>query len=294
MTNILKSVKVTLCLGSVLLLMILGISNAQEPPLVKVKVYQENLSDGKVRYNYRVINNSERAVVAVRIGYDYYHAQPELSVLPLGWDFYKGLSQGTTTSPSGWQAMLITQEESDVHWLEWSTDENVATWDILPGQTLSGLSVILPNADNNYRTGHFDVILGNSTHISAPMEIEVAPPPQTDTIPPVLSVTLTPNKIWPPNHKMVEITATISVHDDRDPNPGVRLVSITCNEQIDAANDISGADFGADDRNFSIRAERTGQRKDGRVYTATYLATDASGNASTATATVTIPHDQRR
>ncbi|MEQ1838501.1 MAG: hypothetical protein ABL858_09255 [Candidatus Nitrotoga sp.] len=32
---------------------------------------------------------------------------------------------------------------------------------------------------------------------------------------------------------------------------------------------------------------------DGRVYTLTYSATDGSGNKSTASTTVTVPHDQR-
>jgi hypothetical protein len=40
-----------------------------------------------------------------------------------------------------------------------------------------------------------------------------------------------------------------------------------------------------------LRAERSG-KGDGRVYTITYQAVDASGNTSEATATVTVPHNQ--
>jgi len=70
-------------------------------------------------------------------------------------------------------------------------------------------------------------------------------------------------------------------------------VSITSNETL-AANDVGGATFNTDDRQFSVRAARAGQQKEGRQYVVTYRATDAAGNARDATAIVTIPHDQRR
>ena len=57
-------------------------------------------------------------------------------------------------------------------------------------------------------------------------------------------------------------------------------------------SDIEGAEFGTDDRQFSLRAERSGG-EGGRVYTITYRARDAAGNTATATATVTVPHDRR-
>jgi len=161
--------------------------------------------------------------------------------------------------------------------------------------TATGFSVRLPQASSEYRTAQFDVILGDSTHVYGVLELDTAgpPPPPADTTPPTLSVSLSPAVIWPPNHKMAVITATINVSDDTDPHPIVRLVSITCNEPIDPATDIAGATFGTDDRQFSVRSERTGQRKEGRVYTVTYSATDVAGNGSTATATVHIPHDER-
>jgi len=44
------------------------------------------------------------------------------------------------------------------------------------------------------------------------------------------------------------------------------------------------------DGTISLRAERSGT---GRMYTITYQATDTAGNATTAPATVTVPHDKR-
>lgn len=117
-----------------------------------------------------------------------------------------------------------------------------------------------------------------------------------DTTAPTLSVTLSPNVLSPSNHKMVTITATIQINDSCDDSPTIKLVSITSNEADnglgdgDTSNDIQGAEFGTDDREFLLRAERSGKGI-GRIYTVTYSATDSSGNVTYATAEVTIPHD---
>jgi hypothetical protein len=50
-------------------------------------------------------------------------------------------------------------------------------------------------------------------------------------------------------------------------------------------------DIGTYDLDFELRAERSG-KGDGREYTATYTATDTSGNVVSASATVTVPHNQ--
>ncbi len=113
-----------------------------------------------------------------------------------------------------------------------------------------------------------------------------------DATPPVLNVTVTPDTLWPANHKYVTVKATVSVFDNLDPNPTLTLVSITSNEpdsvnKGDKPNDI----VILDDFTFELRAERFGGG-DGRIYTITYLATDSMGNSTTVTATVTVPHNQ--
>ena len=114
-----------------------------------------------------------------------------------------------------------------------------------------------------------------------------------------ISVSVTPDMLWPPNHKMVEITADVVVSDCCNSGSTIILTSITSNEPDDAkgngdgntVDDIQGADFGTEDYDFLLRAERAGSG-DGRIYTITYTATDASGNSASASATVTVPHDQ--
>jgi hypothetical protein len=118
-----------------------------------------------------------------------------------------------------------------------------------------------------------------------------------DTTPPNLLVSLSPNSLWPPNHKMVDITVNFTVTDACDAQPTVKLVSITSNEPANGSGDgntspdITGASYGTDDRRFQLRAERKGNGN-GRVYTATYSAQDASGNMAQQIATVTVAHDQ--
>ncbi len=112
-----------------------------------------------------------------------------------------------------------------------------------------------------------------------------------DTTPPTLTVTATPETIWPPNHAMRAVEVAAQAADDKDPNPVVRLLAVTCDDGCVAAEDIAGAELGSDDRAFELRAERQGQGS-GRTYTITYSATEASGNEATAVTTVVVPHDQ--
>lgn len=125
---------------------------------------------------------------------------------------------------------------------------------------------------------------------SAPLQI-------LDVAAPTLTVSVSPNILWPPNHQFQTITATITVQDNCDPHPIVTLVSVTSSEPAtgvlgngDQGPDIQGADIGTDDRTFSLRSERdTGHGSTGRVYTITYSAKDNAGNTSDKTVTVTVP-----
>jgi FlgD Ig-like domain len=118
-----------------------------------------------------------------------------------------------------------------------------------------------------------------------------------DLTPPVITVTMTPSVLWPPNHKMVKVCATVDVSDDREPAPTYVLTSVVSNEDPNGQGDgntdvdIEGAGTGTDDLCFFLRAERSGGG-DGREYTIVYTATDGAGNTMTGTAVVLVPHDQ--
>ena len=118
-----------------------------------------------------------------------------------------------------------------------------------------------------------------------------------DTAPPTIAVSLDRTVLWPPNHKMITIHATVTVTDVCDPNPYFELISIVSNEPDnglgdgDTPNDIQGADYGTADTQFQLRSERSGLGS-GRKYTITYRAFDHSGNTSDQVVVVKVPHDQ--
>jgi hypothetical protein len=130
-------------------------------------------------------------------------------------------------------------------------------------------------------------------------EIDSASLDVIDTTPPVLSVSVNPAILSPPNHKMVQVSVDVSVSDNCDADPDIVLISVVCDEPDDAlgvgdghtTNDVQNAEIGTEDFALSLRAERQG-KGDGRTYTMTYEATDDSGNSTTATATVIVPYDQ--
>ena len=113
-----------------------------------------------------------------------------------------------------------------------------------------------------------------------------------DTTPPEFTLSVTPTMLWPPDHKMVEITPSWTVSDDCDTAPQVSLVSIVANEGDDTigdghtTNDIQINEDGS----IYLRSERSGTSND-RVYTLTYHAIDDCGNTTVRSATVSIPHD---
>jgi len=114
-----------------------------------------------------------------------------------------------------------------------------------------------------------------------------------DAVPPVVNVQVTPEVLWPPNHKYVDVQALVDVSD---PTGGVTvdLLSVESNEADDGLGDGDTPDdiVIVNDFSFQLRAEVSGLNGD-RIYTVTYLVTDGCGNSTVATATVTVPHDQR-
>jgi hypothetical protein len=124
---------------------------------------------------------------------------------------------------------------------------------------------------------------GNSSSLNRAVRV-------ADTIPPSLSVTLSPNTLHPPNHKLVQILPTITVRDACDPSPVVSLVRITSNEPANGSGDgNTSSDIVVDAQgNIFLRAERAGNGN-GRVYTLTFEATDAAHNTRSFSTTVTVP-----
>jgi uncharacterized protein len=113
-----------------------------------------------------------------------------------------------------------------------------------------------------------------------------------DATAPSIGVSVSPNRLRPPNHRYRTVQATLSVADDTDPSVTVTLVSVTSNEPDDAPGGADGNTVNdiviVDDDTFQLRAERS-ELGSGRIYTITYQVVDNCGNSSVASATVTVP-----
>ena len=116
-----------------------------------------------------------------------------------------------------------------------------------------------------------------------------------DTIPPVISATASPNKLWPPNHKMVEVKLKVTVKDQCGPSSW-RIVSVSSNEPVDDKGDgNTSPDWEiVNESCVKLRAERSG-KGNGRLYTIKVQAQDEAGNLGKVyPVTVLVPKSQGR
>jgi predicted extracellular nuclease len=111
-------------------------------------------------------------------------------------------------------------------------------------------------------------------------------------LPPSLNVTVSPDSLWPPNHKYITVETEVDASSDATT---ISLLSVTSNEADnglgdgDQENDI----VVLDDFTFDLRAERSALGS-GRMYSITYQATNSCGNTTVSTATVAVPLNQGR
>ncbi len=119
-----------------------------------------------------------------------------------------------------------------------------------------------------------------------------------DTVPPVVTTT-SAGALWPPNHKYrrVDLSQCIGAIEDACHGPlSLASAQITCcasDEPDDGDGDgnTSNDCVIVDHDSVDLRAERAGGG-DGRVYTIAYTVTDPSGNTTSQTCSVGVPHSQ--
>jgi len=115
-----------------------------------------------------------------------------------------------------------------------------------------------------------------------------------DTTPPtILSASLTPDELWPPNHKLNEIQVSI-VATDICSSVTSKIKSISSSQSALAkGSGHTSSDWKkTGDLTAQIRAERSGKDKNGRTYTLVVEVSDSSGNTADTNLTVFVPHDQ--
>ena len=101
--------------------------------------------------------------------------------------------------------------------------------------------------------------------------------------PPEITITATPDVIWPPNHRMVPVTIVGGVEAY---GSEIKSVSISVRDEYGKIK-RDNLTFGG---TVMLEAWRNGNDKDGRKYTITVVVTDKGGTTTAKSATVTVPH----
>ena len=128
------------------------------------------------------------------------------------------------------------------------------------------------------------VAVSDGTSVTASCETTVTVEDTTDPV--ITEVTTNPKTLWPPNHKLRDVTVNVEA-EDACGEVTTKILSVTSNEEGEGDWVI------VDDDTVKLRAERLGKGS-GRVYTITVEATDESGNTTTETTEVTVAKSQGR
>jgi len=184
------------------------------------------------------------------------------------------------TSPEGASVMLDASGSSD-------PDGDVLTyaWDVpvdIPGSPTPTVALPL-----GIHTITLTVNDGNDGIDSDEVVVTV----QDTTAPTIGALTASPDLLWPPNDRLVQVTVAPSVSDICDTAPTCRIVSVSSNYPGDGDTPPDWVITGA--LTADLRARRSGTGS-GHIYTIMVECTDASGKSSMAAVVVTAPHDQRK
>jgi uncharacterized repeat protein (TIGR01451 family) len=130
----------------------------------------------------------------------------------------------------------------------------------------------------------------NTNNDSSTANTTASNPPPT-----ISNATADPSSLWPPNHRMVNVTVSYDVTDNCPLPLGSCTLSVTSNEPVlgRGSGNTSPDWIVVDDHHVLLRAEREGGGN-GRVYTTTITCTDSGGNSSSDQVEVTVSHDQGR
>ena len=143
--------------------------------------------------------------------------------------------------------------------------------------------VIELNEDNNCSFSELEMIVS----------VIVPGVPPDNNSPDCSQAVASPDLLWPPNHKLVNIDITGITDPDGDPI-SLTITSIQQDEPVNgvADGDTSPDGFGVDTPQAQVRRERSGQGN-GRIYEIGFNADDGQGNGGCSGSVLTgVPHDQ--
>lgn len=292
---------------------------AAGPPPIVIEAWGEH-SGANLVYRYRVRSATTRTIRSWALGDNltlykqsgsdenwdnqtiFPHHYAQIKTIPLGAVLGETWGGGTYAFPANWGTRIENYQDTDQVSIHWSTDKAGA---LAAGQEAE-FSVTVPAAgeakygfaapvggeidfmypagpDDAYLTGDFTARFFDG----ASDDYYVGKLTRIDSKVPTLGVTATPSSVSNVcgASLKVPVQTQITVSDDYDRQPEIKLESITSNQGMNAG-DVQQAAFGTDDRLFILSTKCTGTGP--RIYTITYSATDGSGNKATASAAVTM------
>jgi len=163
----------------------------------------------------------------------------------------------------------------------------------LPGTPVNLVDCVLPSLGLGSHLLTLTVSDGVNQPVAGDITAEVV-----DTTAPRIAPDANKTILWPPNHKMVDISINANASDNSG-LPVTLSATVTSNEPVNGLGDGDMApDWTSPVINQStgvitlqLRAERSGSGN-GREYTIAITATDSSGNSSTANSKIIVPHDK--
>jgi hypothetical protein len=139
----------------------------------------------------------------------------------------------------------------------------------------------------NFGLGEHVVVVSVSNGQTQPVTCSTTVTVRDMRPPRILNIVATPNVLWPPNHRLIPVNLMVEAVDNCDPSPVTRVTNVTSDEPqnpLDPDWEITG------EHSLNLRAERLGKGQ-GRIYTIVVECKDMSGNVSTASVDVTVPHN---
>lgn len=264
---------------------------------IRIFAHGEHVAAG-IAFVYRVENQGTGKVTSFAIGTGGVNGY-ELDVPPVGWGTVYDDTEwanpmvppSTVASPAGWEGYPSgpfhrgdEKSEAEIDRrlsFVWTvTDpEGAQAAAIPPGQTLTGFRLLVPRFDSAYVEGKYSASSNDGKGAGSLLE-------KADAQTPTLTVRASPSAVTKASGTSLKVQAILTVTDDYDPKPELKLESITASVPMNQS-EIKGAVFGTDDRLFilPVKKDPTGKPV---VYTVTYSATDGTGNKATSSATVTL------
>ena len=128
----------------------------------------------------------------------------------------------------------------------------------------------------------------NSNNSSATATTTASNPPPTIT-----GAAADPSVLWPPNHRMVNVTVNYHVTDNCPLPANSCTLSVTSDEPINGRGDGNTSPdwIILDAHHAQLRAERAG-KGNGRIYTIGITCVDSGRNSAHERVEVSVPHDQ--